>query len=134
MTIPAIRGECYVQHHKKMKFVNAFLLCLSVMYLLDCLFLIMMIPTIMMMTTQNITRTQTMTTTTGTSHGGGVGVEPVYKETCLWKEGRGKEAPGIYCLCMCQVPMVTCKLLWCTKIMTNLVHWLKHHSARLCSL
>ena len=79
---------------------NAFSLCFSVMYLLDCLFLITMIPTVMM-TTQDITRTKEQTTTTGTSHGGGVGVEPVNKETCLWKEGRGKGAPGVtVCACV----------------------------------
>ena len=48
-------------------------------YLLDCLLLTMMIPTIMMMTTQDITRTQIQTTTTGITHGCacGTGVEPI---------------------------------------------------------
>lgn len=34
-------------------------------------------------------------------------------------DGKGKGAPGVYCLRMCEVPMVTCILLCYTKIMTN---------------
>ena len=49
----------------------------------------MTIPTIMMMTTQDITSTQTEITTTGTTHGGGVvvtGTEPIQGKgnTDLW--------------------------------------------------
>ena len=47
------------------------------LYLPDCFLLTTMIPTIMTMTTQDITSTQTKTTTTGTTHGCacGTGVE-----------------------------------------------------------
>ena len=51
--------------------------------------------------------------------------------SCVWAE---KKEPGTHCSHMCQVPLVTCILLHCTKITINSVYLLKVHTAWLYSL
>ena len=48
--------------------------------------------------------------------------------------GEEEREPGTHCLCMHQVPLVTCILLCYTKITVNSVHLLEDHTAWLYSL
>ena len=45
------------------------------------------------------------------------------------RAGEEEREPGTHCSRMCQVPLVTCILLCCTKITVNSAYLLKGHTA-----